>query len=341
MNKCLITGSLGLVGSTAVKYFSPRFDKIIGVDNDQRQKFFGTSGLSNKPTVSNYSHFNADIRGLTPALFNPSVKLIIHAAGQPSHDYATNNVIEDFHINTAATVHMLEVVREHCPEAVFIFCSTNKVYGDYPNDLDYEELTKRFDYCCPFDEGTPVDNQLHSFFGCSKLSADMYVQEYGKNLGIKTGTFRAGCITGAGHGGAVLHGFLSYLVKCVMTGLPYTIYGYKGKQVRDNIHAYDLVTAFDEFYKNPRPGEVYNIGGGEHSNCSVLEAIEIAESISGKKLNYSIDPKARTGDHKWWVSDVSKFKDHYPAWDYKYDLKEIISEIVASYVESLVVARVS
>lgn len=328
MSTCIITGSLGLVGSHAVKFFADKFDRIIGIDNDHRQMFFGTSGISNMPTAENYEHYNLDIRTLPLGIFSEDVKLIIHTAGQPSHDWATNNVLEDFNINTNATVQLLEIVRRLCPEAVFIFTSTNKVYGDYPNDFKYLECETRYKHYNLFNESTPVDNQLHSFFGCSKLSADLYCQEYGKHLGLKTGIFRAGCITGPGHGGAILHGFLSYLVKCFKEDKPYTIYGYGGKQVRDNIHAYDLVTAFYEFYKNPKPGEVYNIGGGTHSNCSVLEAIELLEEMTGKKLNYTISEQARTGDHKWWISDVSKFREHYPDWDYKYNLKDILNDLI-------------
>lgn len=327
-SRCVITGSLGLVGSKAVKYFAHRFYKIVGIDNDARATFFGTSGINNMPLVSNYEHINEDIRTLSEDVFDSEVKLIIHAAGQPSHDWATGNVWEDYSINAMATVRLLELVRKKCPEAVFIFCSTNKVYGDYPNELVYEEKEMRYTGQTPFDEDTPIDNQLHSFFGCSKLSADIYCQEYGKHLGMKTGIFRAGCITGPGHGGAILHGFLSYLIKCAKDDIPYTIYGYKGKQVRDNIHAYDLVTAFEQFYLNPRPGEVYNIGGGTHSNCSVLEAIELIQSITGKPKNYTISDQVRTGDHKWWISDVSKFKNHYPNWNYKYDLIDIIKDIL-------------
>lgn len=326
MTTCIVTGSLGLVGSHAVKHFADKFDRIIGIDNDQRSKFFGTSGWNNLQNFKNYQHIDADICSIDPDLFDKSVKLIIHTAGQPSHDWATKNVLKDFNINAVATVCLMEIVRERCPEAVFIFTSTNKVYGDFPNDLEYEELQKRFDYCCPFDELTPLDDQLHSFFGCSKLSADLYCQEYGKHLGIRTGIFRAGCITGPGHGGAELHGFLSYLVKCFKNDLPYKIYGYGGKQVRDNIHAADLVSAFEQFYNDPKPGEVYNIGGGEYSNCSVLEAIEICEEITRKKLNVSFGP-ARTGDHKWWISDVGKFQFHYPNWKYNYDIRGIIETL--------------
>lgn len=323
---------MGLVGSHAVSFFADKFDKVIGIDNDQRLEFFGTSGVGNLPTFKNYEHHFLDIRKLDASFFTEDVKLIIHAAGQPSHDWATNNVLEDYSINSLATLGLLELVRHGCPDAVFIFCSTNKVYGDVPNDIPYDEGAKRF---TPFSRGLgngfceydTVDNRLHSFFGCSKLSADIYCQEYGKHVGIKTGIFRAGCITGPGHGGAVLHGFLSYLAKCIKHDLPYTIYGYGGKQVRDQIHVFDLITAFYEFYKDPLPGEVFNIGGGVYSNCSVLEAIDMLEEISGKKLDYTISETVRTGDHKWWITDVSKFKRQHPNWNYSYTLKQIIDEL--------------
>ena len=333
MSTCLVTGSLGLVGSHAVKFFSGKFDRIIGVDNDQRLRFFGTSGIGNTPTAKNYIHLNEDIRNLGKWNMPKECDLIIHCAGQPSHDWATNNVREDFDINCSATLRLLEITREYYPNAVFIFCSTNKVYGDLPNSMMYEEGEKRFTplsmiYKNGFSEIDPVDNRLHSFFGCSKLAADLYCQEYGKHLGLKTGIFRAGCITGPGHGGAVLHGFLSYLVKCVKEGLTYTIYGYGGKQVRDQIHAYDLVTAFNEFYKDPKPGEVYNIGGGTHANCSVLEAIDIIQEMTGKELDYTVSQTVRTGDHKWWISNTTKFKKHYPEWKQEWGLRELIKDIV-------------
>ncbi len=333
MRTCIITGSLGLVGSHAVKLFADKFDLIVGVDNDQRKEFFGTSGAGNMPTIKNYRHIDSDLRLLGHWELPKQCDLIVHCAGQPSHDWATNNVIEDFSINCSATLRLLEIARRYYPNAVFIFCSTNKVYGDLPNDLGYDEGEKRFtpangSFPNGFDEKCYVDNKLHSFFGCSKLAADLYAQEYGKHLGMKTGVFRAGCITGPGHGGAVLHGFLSYLVKCAKDNIPYTVYGYKGKQVRDQIHAEDLVTAFNEFYKNPNPGEVYNIGGGTHSNCSVLEAIDLVGKITGNKIEYDISDQVRTGDHKWWISDVSKFKRHYPEWAYTYDIEGIIKDTV-------------
>lgn len=327
MSTCVITGSLGLVGSWAVRHFIDRFDKVIGIDNDHRFLLFGTSGLANKSIHPKYTHYSDDIRVMDWEFLTPDVKLIIHAAAQPSHDWATHNVIEDFEINTIGTIRLLEAVRQRCPRAVVIYCSTNKVYGDYPNHLPYRVGGTRFE---PIDietfcEDTPIDGQLHSFFGCSKLSADLYAQEYGRHLGLRTGIFRAGCITGPGHGGAELHGFLSYMVKCFKTAKPYTIFGYEGRQVRDNIHALDLCRAFELFYEEPRPGEVYNIGGGKSSNCSVLEAIEVCEKISKKTIPILMGP-GRTGDHKYWVTDTSKFAEQY-GWSVRYDTETIIKEL--------------
>lgn len=334
---CVVTGSGGLVGSEAVKYFSKYFDEVIGIDNNQREAFFGASVQSqiksNIINIDNYQHLETDIRELDFLPFN--TKLIVHCAAQPSHDWATNNVIDDFTINAFATVKLMELVRRFCPEAVVIYVSTNKVYGDYPNHLNYVEEDKRyipsllntFNLTYGFNEKTPIDNVKHSFFGCSKLSADLYVQEYGKYFGIKTGVFRCGCITGENHAGAKLHGFLSYLVKCAKEDIPYTVIGFSGKQVRDQIHAYDLCTSFHEFYKNPKEGEVYNMGGGTHSNCSVLEAIEMVEEYLGKKMQISFEDTPRIGDHKWWVTDVNKFRKDYPNWVYKYNIQSILKEM--------------
>lgn len=330
MTKCIITGSMGLVGNEAVNFFADRFDHVIGIDNGQRSVFFNTD-QKRIEFPDNYIHIDEDIRSDLSPCFGTDVKLIIHAAGQPSHDWATYNIVEDFEINAVGTLNLLELTRKYSPDAVFIFTSTNKVYGDYPNDLHYTEYDARFAFhqrWPELDEQTPIDNVKHSFFGCSKLSADLYTQEYGKYLGMKTGVFRCGCITGPNHAGAELHGFLSYLVKCAKNDIPYTIYGYGGKQVRDIIHAHDLVTAFNEFHLNPKPGEVYNMGGGEHSNCSVLEAIEICERFTGRKMSITHGPE-RIGDHKYWISDVSKFRADYPAWDYKYSLMEIFEEMFA------------
>jgi CDP-paratose 2-epimerase len=353
---CIITGSAGLIGSEAVRYFAPQFDLILGIDNDQRAYFFGQTAstrwnVEQLEQIPNYVHYDKDIRdyvSLSSIFFSyrESIKLIIHTAAQPSHDWAAKEPLTDFEINANGTLNLLELTRKCCPEAVFIFTSTNKVYGDRPNELPLIEVDKRYEYGEVFytdmgsycgindtigiDESMSIDNSTHSVFGVSKTAADLMCQEYGKYFGLNTGIFRGGCLTGPNHSGTMLHGFLSYLVKCAVKGDKYTIYGYKGKQVRDNIHSYDLITAFDEFYKAPRKGEVYNIGGGRHSNCSVLEAIDLIQEVTGKELNYTTSEEARIGDHKWYISDVSKFKSHYPNWGYKYDLKGIINEMVST-----------
>lgn len=354
----IITGSSGLVGSEAVKYFADKFDYVIGIDNNQRNKLFGTSveenGKSLKESVDNFVPIFMDINDVNDDFFINirhlgEVQMIIHTAAQPSHDWATENVMEDFRINAQGSVVILEAMRRNCPDAVFIYCSTNKVYGDYPNDLSYKESDTRYTldtiefqddvavlYKQGFDEHTPIDFVKHSFFGCSKLAADLYVQEYGQYLGMKTGVFRCGCITGPNHAGAELHGFLSYLVKCVKENIPYTIYGYKGKQVRDNIHSYDLVTAFNEFYNKPIPGAVFNLGGGPANSCSVLEAIELVQTITGNTLKFTIGDDARIGDHKWWITDNSHFKASYPNWEMIYDLDDIIEELCNPPVEEII-----
>jgi CDP-paratose 2-epimerase len=345
MNICLITGSSGLIGSEAVKFFSPRFDLIVGIDNNLRQYFFGEGGSTQwntnrlKESFSNYRHYNPDIRD-TAALeklfteYGTDIKLIVHTAAQPSHDWAAREPFTDFSVNATGTLNMLEMNRLYCPDAVFIFTSTNKVYGDTPNYLPLRELETRWEideshpyYQKGIDEKMSIDHTKHSLFGASKVAADILVQEYGKYFGMKTGVFRGGCLTGPNHSGAKLHGFLSYLMKCAITGDQYTVFGYKGKQVRDNIHSYDLVNMFWEFYQAPRPGEVYNAGGGRHSNCSMLEAISLCEQITGKKMNYTYTEDNRIGDHIWWISDVSRFKAHYPQWDWKYDLTDILIQI--------------
>jgi CDP-paratose 2-epimerase len=345
MNAAIITGSAGLIGSEAVKFFSDKFDVIAGIDNNMRKYFFGEDGSNdrNKQRLQeshpNYSHYDIDIRdaGALEKLFREygrDIRLILHTAAQPSHDWAAKEPFTDFMVNANGTLNLLEMTRLHCPEAVFIFTSTNKVYGDTPNYLPLKELTSRWeiDEAHPYhkngiDEHMSIDQSKHSIFGASKVAADILVQEYGKYFGMRTGIFRGGCLTGPNHSGAKLHGFLSYLMKCAVTGDPYTIFGYKGKQVRDNIHSHDLVNMFWHFYKYPRPGEVYNAGGGRHSNCSMLEAIEICERITGNKMNYSYSENNRIGDHIWWISDVSKFKGHYPGWDWEYSITDILTEI--------------
>jgi CDP-paratose 2-epimerase len=291
-------------------------------------------------SIANYKHYDVDIRELVLLEeifqeYNDDIALIIHTAAQPSHDWAAKEPFTDFTVNANGTLNLLELTRKHCPEAVFIFTSTNKVYGDTPNYLPLVELDNRWEiddrhvyFERGIDEHMSIDNTKHSLFGASKVAADILVQEYGKYFGMKTGIFRGGCLTGPNHAGTQLHGFLSYLVRCAMNGSSYTILGYNGKQVRDNIHSFDLVNMFWHYYQNPKAGEVYNAGGGRHSNCSILEAINEIEIISGKKLDYVVSDSNRIGDHIWWISDVSKFKSHYPNWDYKYNLTDILEQII-------------
>lgn len=348
MNIALITGSGGLIGSESVNFFSDKFDKIIGIDNDMRSYFFGESASTSwnvnrlKDKYTNYHHQNIDIRNYSELEnifkeYGKDIKLLVHTAAQPSHDWAAKEPLVDFGVNATGTLNLLELTRQYCPNTVFIFTSTNKVYGDNPNKLPLIELEKRWEidkthpyYTEGIDEIMSIDHTTHSVFGASKVAADVLVQEYGHYFGIKTGTFRGGCLTGPNHSGAKLHGFLSYLAKCNLTGDHYTIFGYKGKQVRDNIHSYDLVNMFWHFYQNPKIGEVYNAGGSRFSNCSMLEAIDVIEEISGKKMNYSYTNDNRIGDHIWYISDVRKFKEHYPKWEYTYGIKEIIVEIIES-----------
>jgi len=345
MNIAIITGSAGLIGSEAVKFFSGRFDAVVGIDNNLRQYFFGKEGSSDwnrnrlQETFDNYRHYSADIRdvGALEAIFaeyKTDIKLVLHTAAQPSHDWAAKEPFTDFTVNANGTLNLLEMTRKFCPEAVFIFTSTNKVYGDTPNRLPLVELGSRWEiaeshpyFADGIDEAMSIDQTKHSLFGASKVAADVLVQEYGRYFGMKTGVFRGGCLTGPNHSGAKLHGFLSYLMKCAITGDQYTVFGYKGKQVRDNIHSYDLVSMFWHFYQNPRAGEVYNAGGGRHSNCSMLEAIDLCEKITGNKMNYVYTEDNRIGDHIWWISDVNKFKAQYPGWDWKYDLTDILVQI--------------
>ena len=342
----IVTGSDGLVGSESVKYFSSLGFNVIGIDNNSRKKFFGdeASTLKNrhklKKEVKNYTHFNYDITSdRIEDIFKKyknKIKIVIHSAAQPSHDWAATNPHLDFNVNAFGTLNLLENTRKYCKDAVFIFTSTNKVYGDNPNKIKYKELSKRFSpdsqskYTKGFDETFSIDNTMHSLFGASKLSADIITQEYGKNFNMKTVSFRGGCLTGGSHAGTMLHGFLSYLMKCTVNGTIYNIFGHKGKQVRDNIHSQDLVKCFYEFYKNPKMGEVYNIGGGVDSNCSMLEAIDVCESISGKKLNYNYIDEPRRGDHIWYVSDISKFKKDYPNWKITYNIESILFDIYQS-----------
>ena len=351
MNIVLITGSAGLVGSETVEFFSDKFDLVVGIDNNMRAAFFGQKASTawNRDrllrSIKNYRHYDVDIRD-KPKIENifveygNDVRLIVHSAAQPSHDFAATDPFKDFSINADGTLILLEMTRRYARRAVFIFTSTNKVYGDTPNTLPLVELETRWEidqrhsyYSHGIDEQMSIDQSRHSLFGASKVAADVLTQEYGRYFGLKTGVFRGGCLTGPKHSGAQLHGFLSYLMQCTVKGTPYTVFGYKGKQVRDNIHSHDLVNMFWHFYRNPRAGEVYNAGGGRYSNCSVLEAIAMCEKISGNTLNWSYSETNRLGDHMWWISDVSKFKKHYPAWDYKFNINEILIEIFEGILE--------
>jgi len=345
MKVALITGSCGLVGSESAIFFSKKGFKIVGIDNNARKFFFGKDGdiswVKNKlkSNLENYSHFNTDIRNFKSLekiykRYKKNIKIIIHAAAQPSHDWAKNKPFVDFDINAKGTLNMLELTRMYCPKIPFIFMSTNKVYGDNPNFLPLVEKKTRWEikqnhkYYFGIDESMSIDNCTHSFFGTSKSYADLIVQEYGKNSGLKTVCFRAGCITGPNHSGAKLHGFLSYLVKASIKNNSYTLIGYKGKQVRDNIHSEDLVSCFWEYYNKPRSGEVYNAGGGRFSNCSIIEALNKVEKIKKIKIKRKILNQNRVGDHIWYVSSMKKFKKHYPNWKQKYSTGKILRELI-------------
>lgn len=351
MKTAIITGASGLIGSEAVEFLHDKFDSIVGIDNDMRQYFFGQDASTewNKKRIEEhypkYRHYNVDIRDFSElekifADHGKEIELIIHTAAQPSHDWAAREPITDFSVNANGTLNMLELCRQFCPEAVFIFTSTNKVYGDTPNTLPLVELETRWEidekhsyYENGIDEMMSIDQTKHSIFGASKVAADVMVQEYGRYFNMKTGTFRGGCLTGPNHSGTQLHGFLAYLMKCAITKVPYTIFGYKGKQVRDNIHCQDLVSMFWHFYQSPRSGEVYNAGGGRHANCSMIEAIKLCENITGNKINYVYNNENRIGDHIWYVSDVNRFKNHYPGWNYEYDLTQTLGQMYNSMVK--------
>ena len=344
MKVALVTGSAGLIGSESTKSLHNEGFTVVGIDNDLRAYFFGddasTENTNNelKDQLENYIPRAVDIRDFEALKnvfqeFGSDIELVVHTAAQPSHDWAAKEPFTDFGVNANGTLNLLEATRQFCPEAVFIFTSTNKVYGDRPNSLPLIELDERWEiqnghqYEQGIDESMSIDQSKHSLFGASKVAADVLVQEYGRYFGMKTGIFRGGCLTGPAHAGAELHGFLAYLIKCIVEGRAYRIFGYKGKQVRDNIHANDLVSAFLHFYHNPRVAEVYNIGGSRHSNCSMLEAIRIGEELAGKKLDFTYLDDNRIGDHIWYVSDVRKFQDHYPDWKYQYSIENILEEI--------------
>ncbi len=345
MNLALVTGSAGLIGSETCKKLAREGFGIIGVDNDMRRYFFGADASTSKTRaqleegLKSYRHHGIDIRDADAVKklfseYGSDIKVVVHTAAQPSHDWAAREPLTDFGVNALGTMHLLEATRLHAPDAVFIFTSTNKVYGDTPNSLPLLETATRWEiadthpyFARGIDEAMSIDHCKHSIFGASKVAADVMVQEYGRYFGMKTACFRGGCLTGPAHAGAELHGFLAYLMKCTATGRPYTVFGYKGKQVRDNIHSNDLVEAFWHFIQKPRSGEVYNIGGSRHSNCSMIEAIGLCEKISGKKLEWTYKEDNRIGDHIWWISDVSRFQSHYPDWKYRYDLEVTLREI--------------
>ncbi|NBA86968.1 NAD-dependent epimerase/dehydratase family protein [Emticicia sp. CRIBPO] len=345
MKIALVTGSAGLIGSESVAFLSEKFDLVIGIDNDLRQYFFGPEASTDwnkiriEDAYKNYRHYKADIRSEEEiskifAEYGTDISLVVHTAAQPSHDWAAREPFTDFTVNANGTLVMLEMTRKYCPEAVFIFTSTNKVYGDNPNYLPLVEKETRWEiaedhayFAHGIDEQMSIDHTKHSVFGASKVAADVLVQEYGRYFGMKTGVFRGGCLTGPNHSGAQLHGFLAYLMKCAITKNQYTIFGYNGKQVRDNIHSWDLVNMFWHFYQDPKAGEVYNAGGGRFSNVSMIEGIALCEEITGNKMNYSYSETNRIGDHIWYISDLSKFKAHYPGWDWKYDLKTTLVQM--------------
>ncbi|NTV29327.1 MAG: NAD-dependent epimerase/dehydratase family protein [Candidatus Omnitrophica bacterium] len=348
MQIVLVTGCAGLVGSESVRFFHEQGMRVIGIDNDMRSYFFGDDGstvwnLSKlKEECSNFIHYSDDIRDASAMMrifaeYGKDIALVIHNASQPSHDWAAREPLTDFGVNATGTLNMLEATRLHCPQAVFIFTSTNKVYGDNPNRLPFVEMETRWElgqshpfFAKGIDENMSIDQCKHSVFGASKVAADIMTQEYGRYFGMKTGVFRGGCVTGPAHSGTELQGYLAYLMKCAVLRREYRIFGYKGKQVRDNIHSRDLVNCFYHFYQNPRCGEVYNIGGGRFSNCSILEAISLCEKITGNKVRTSYVAENRIGDHVWWVSDVSKFSGHYHGWQLTRNVEEILKEIFTS-----------
>jgi CDP-paratose 2-epimerase len=345
----VVTGSGGLIGSESVRHLVEAGWDVIGLENDMRARFFGPEASTSHVTeelVERYDEFRSldiDIRdaGAVERTFAESapIELVIHTAAQPSHDWAAREPQTDFGINANGTLNLLEAARAHCPEAPFIFCSTNKVYGDTPNRLPLQELELRLElppdhrYHRGIDTSMSIDESTHSLFGVSKAAADLLVQEYGRYFEMPTVCFRGGCLTGPQHAGAKLHGFLAYLMKCTVTGEHYTVFGYGGKQVRDNIHSADLVAAFLAFQRDPKPAAVYNIGGGRFSNCSMLEAIEACERIAGRELDWELSEDNRIGDHRWWISDLAEFEADYPNWSLRYGIDEILQEMYEQNVE--------
>ncbi len=349
MKILLVTGSSGLIGSEVVDYFCRLGWEVHGVDNNMRADFFGSGGDTRwnqrrlQATHSDFRHCELDIRdrqGVDALLQTLRPALVIHAAAQPSHDLAASRPFDDFDVNAVGTLNMVEATRRHVPEAVFVYMSTNKVYGDGPNTIRLKELPTRWDYDDPafaggIAESFSIDQSKHSLFGASKVAADVMVQEYGRYFGMKTCCLRGGCLTGPNHSGVELHGFLSYLVQCNIEGRLYNVYGYKGKQVRDNIHSLDVARFIHEFFESPRCGEVYNIGGGRDNSCSILEAFERIASLSGRKMNYEYVDKNREGDHICYISDLSKMRRHCPSWDLTKSLDDIFAEIHDATVKKL------
>jgi len=344
--KLLITGSSGLIGSELVTFFDSRAQCIVGIDNNMRAEFFGPEGDTRwnlerlRETTRHFYPHHLDIRdrpGLA-CLFESAgpFDLIIHCAAQPSHDLAASRPFDDFDVNAVGTINLLEATRRYSPDAVFVFMSTNKVYGDAPNELPLKELDRRWDYACTEDydgisEQMRIDRSMHSIFGASKVTADVMTQEYGRYFGMRTHCLRGGCLTGPHHSGVELHGFLSYLVKIQLLGTTYRVFGYKGKQVRDNIHSYDVARAIEEVYQNPRCGEVYNLGGGRQNSCSILEAFDRVEQLTGKKMRYEYIDQNRQGDHICYISNLARFQHDYPRWEITKSLDDILREIVEAW----------
>jgi CDP-paratose 2-epimerase len=340
----IVTGSGGLIGSEASRYLVEQGYDVIGIDNDMRARFFGPEASTRHTTerltgdLDAFRALDLDIRDAdgVDALFTRNagaIELVVHTAAQPSHDWAASDPATDFSVNATGTLNLLQATRAHALGATFVFTSTNKVYGDRPNGLPLVELETRLElpedhhWYGGIDLEMSIDRSTHSIFGVSKAAADLMVQEYGRYFGMPTVCFRGGCLTGPQHAGAQLHGFLAYLMKCTVSGTPYTIFGYGGKQVRDNIHAHDVVRAFAAFHANPRPGAVYNLGGGRESNVSMLEAIELCQRISGRELEWTLSPDARIGDHRWWISDLDAFKRDHPEWRLTFGIEDVLRDI--------------
>jgi CDP-paratose 2-epimerase len=351
MPTVIVTGSGGLIGSESVAHFVAAGFNVVGVENDMRARFFGESASTTPNTKRLEAQYDGSFRSREIDIRDADridrlfaehagdLELVIHTAAQPSHDWAASDPQTDFSVNAVGTLNLLQATRSRAPTATFVFCSTNKVYGDLPNFLPLEEQDLRLElpaahrYHGGIDTSMSIDRSTHSLFGVSKASADLLVQEYGRYFEMPTVCFRGGCLTGPNHAGTQLHGFLSYLMRCVMVGDPYTVFGYGGKQVRDNIHSADLVAAFDAFHRNPKPAAVYNIGGGRASNCSVLEAISECERIARRELDWTLVDDNRVGDHRWWISDLAPFERDYPDWTLDYDVAAILEEIYRHKVE--------